>query len=291
MIRHADYGDISQLKEIWSEAFGEEDYADEFYARIFRPEDTLCDTESGLIKAMLHKIPCHIMQGSGELEEAYYLFALATRSKYRGRGIMGELIERACAEIRSQGVQRVLLIPAQESLKGYYQRFGFVPHKVMPVFEMHYASAALKKQPEIHSNVTLERLSAPEAADYLSERKWKTTNRNVYFPHSVEAFCVEWALKEEQAVFYKVSCRGIENGFLLGKKEDRTLQVSVYGMDYPCWLQIGEALSGSGITALRIPAIENPCGFYFRELNENGGFPVSVLGGAHTASLHGLIPI
>lgn len=291
MIRHADFGDIPQLKEIWSEAFGEEDYAEAFYTCIFRPEHTLCETEGDTVLAMLHKIPCRIDKGQGVLEDAYYLFALATRCAARGRGIMGRLIERADEEIRREGVETVFLIPAQESLKGYYKRFGFSPLKNLPVFETHCVRAGVDRQKSVESSITVKSVSIDEAPVLMKCGKWKFTNRNVYFPEAVEAFCLEWALKEENAVFYKVLCRGREAGFLFGKREDHTLQVSVYGMEHSCWLQIGEALSEAEITAIQIPAQYNPCEIYFRELNENGGYPISVLGGKGIELLHGLIPI
>lgn len=291
MIRHAKFRDIPQLKEIWSEAFGEEDYAEDFYSRIFRPEDTLCEAENETVLAMLHKIPCRIDQGQGGYENAYYFFALATRSGARGRGIMGQLIERAGEEIRAQGAEIVFLIPAQESLKGYYKRFGFVPLKNLPVFETRCTRDAEYRQKSTDSCIKAEPVSIEEAVVFMKSGKWKFTNRNVYFPWSVENFCLDWVLKEEKAVFYKVVCRGREVGFLLGKREGNILQVSVYGLDYPCWLQIGEALSETEITAIRIPAQHNPCEIYFRELNENGGYPVSIRGGEGTELLHGLIPI
>lgn len=291
MIRHADFEDIPQLKEIWSEAFGEEDYAEEFYACIFRPEHTLCETEGDTVLAMLHKIPCHIEMGQGVYENVYYLFALATRSAARSRGIMGQLIERAHEEIRSEGVETVFLIPAQESLKGYYKRFGFTPLRNLPVFETHCSRAGSDRQKTVESSITVKQASMDEAALLMKSGRWKYTNRNVFFPEAVEAFCLEWALKEEKAVFYKVFCRDREAGFLLGKREEHILQVSVYGMDHSCWLQIGEALREEEITAIQIPAQHNPCEIYFRELNENGGYPISVQGGKGIELLHGLIPI
>ena len=291
MIRHADFGDILQLKEIWSEAFGEEDYAEDFYARIFRPEDTLCESEDGLVLAMLHMIPCSIDKGQGVFENAYYLFALVTRREARGKGIMGRLIAYAGEEIRGLGVETIFLIPAEESLKGYYKRFGFMPLKNLPVFETRCVRAAENKCKDKDSSIRIACAGAGEAAAFIKSGRWKFTNCNVYFPWEVEAFCLEWALREEKAVYYKIISRGVEKGFLLGKTDGCTLQVSVYGMEHPYWLSIGEALAGSGITALRISAMHNPCEICFRELNENGGYPVSVQGSEDIKLLHGLIPI
>ncbi len=56
----------------------------------------------------------------------YYLYAAATRPSYRGKGLMGKLIREAQLYCERQGYDFISLVPSEESLYSYYQRYGFV---------------------------------------------------------------------------------------------------------------------------------------------------------------------
>lgn len=54
-----------------------------------------------------------------------YLYAACTDGAHRGKGIMGRLIEFAKQVSISSGCSGIFLVPAEESLYGYYSRFNF----------------------------------------------------------------------------------------------------------------------------------------------------------------------
>ena len=61
----------------------------------------------------------------GQENRAAYLYAAATLPQYRSRGIMGGMIRFAADFCRSAGFHSIVLVPAEESLFGYYGRSGF----------------------------------------------------------------------------------------------------------------------------------------------------------------------
>ena len=58
-------------------------------------------------------------------EKAAYIYGIAAFQAQRGRGIGSELIRGALEKLQELGYRHILLVPAGESLFGYYERFGF----------------------------------------------------------------------------------------------------------------------------------------------------------------------
>ena len=106
------------LREIYREAFGDDGG---FEDRLFSIcgeylRSVSCGEEAA---AMLFALPCKIDVGK-ESFDSYYLYAAATKKKYRGRGYMSGLIE----ELKKEG-NPIFLKPASEELIGFYERLGF----------------------------------------------------------------------------------------------------------------------------------------------------------------------
>lgn len=115
--------DIPALKSLWLSCFEEcEDAADLF----FQHNRSLChayacETDGRLISA-LYLIDCTL---NGD--RAHYLCGAATLSAYRGQGHMSALIEYALQDAKQRGDRCSLLMPASDSLYGFYARFGYRP--------------------------------------------------------------------------------------------------------------------------------------------------------------------
>lgn len=121
----AEESDKTELKKLWQTVFGDKDdvvdyffdYAAEYYdAYVYR-----CD---GKIVSAFYLLDADIVTAS-ERKKCKYLYAAATLPEYRNRGFMGEMIEYAAEYLKNKGFDCLFLCPAEESLFGYYEKFGF----------------------------------------------------------------------------------------------------------------------------------------------------------------------
>lgn len=125
MIARAAREQIPELRALWASVFRESAaYLDAFFTRVFIPENTLVWTESGRVVSALYILPYRILN-RGETLRAAYLYALATEPAWRGRKIMSQLIEESFRLCAARGYALAMLIPAKDSLFGFYRVFGF----------------------------------------------------------------------------------------------------------------------------------------------------------------------
>lgn len=106
---------------LWQEAFGDEKEYIEFF--LDECPDKICvgTTENGKLVSVLF-----LLNGKLCNLSCKYLYAACTLKECRGRGLMGELISFAKDYCRNNGVDLIFLVPGEESLYSYYERFGFV---------------------------------------------------------------------------------------------------------------------------------------------------------------------
>lgn len=115
-----------QLKELYNAVFeDEEDFCDRFFNRFYHPLNVYCKTEEGKLCSALHVIDV-TLKDEKRFYRAGYIFAAATYPEYRGKGYMGELIKDAIEGAKNKGTDMLFLIVAEEGLKQYYKKFGFV---------------------------------------------------------------------------------------------------------------------------------------------------------------------
>lgn len=72
------------------------------------------------INAILSAVPCEISGSKG-----VYLYALATAPELQGKGVMSKLMKHAEQDAENSGAEFAALIPASESLFGYYKKRGY----------------------------------------------------------------------------------------------------------------------------------------------------------------------
>ncbi|MBQ8533588.1 MAG: GNAT family N-acetyltransferase [Clostridia bacterium] len=115
-----------QLKELYNAVFEDEaDFCDRFFNRFYHPLNVYCKTEEGKLCSALHVIDV-TLKDEKRFYRAGYIFAAATYPEYRGKGYMGELIKDAIEGAKNKGTDMLFLIVAEEGLKQYYKKFGFV---------------------------------------------------------------------------------------------------------------------------------------------------------------------
>ena len=116
---------VPELKALWQKVFGDSPaYLDAFFSKIYKDENTLVFLESGRVVSALYMIPYEMLIG-GRKRKVVYLYALATDPDFRGKKIMSELIAESFKIGAERGYVLSVLIPAENSLFGYYRSFGF----------------------------------------------------------------------------------------------------------------------------------------------------------------------
>lgn len=108
-----------QLRRLFTEAFGDEAFTELFFSRGYAPGRCLVAAD-GEILAALHWFDCTL---SGK--KAAYLYGIAAFEAHRGRGVGSRLIAAGLEHLKKLGYEAALLVPAEPSLFGYYERLGF----------------------------------------------------------------------------------------------------------------------------------------------------------------------
>ena len=132
--RHPRPGEEASLRALFTEAFGEEGFTDLFFRTGYAPERCLAAFDGALLAA-LHWFDC-----SFEGQKAAYIYGIAAFRRCRGRGVGSALIRAALEELEKRGYEAVFLVPAEPSLFGYYERFGF--RAVSTIRELTLSAAA-----------------------------------------------------------------------------------------------------------------------------------------------------
>ena len=116
---------INQLKDLWIKTFGDsKEYVDSFFDNFYDEKHILTYVENEIVISALYMVPYDMIY-EGRKYKVMYLYALATLEKYRGKGIMGSLIEKAHVFLDKNGFAASFLIPASDSLYDYYKKYGY----------------------------------------------------------------------------------------------------------------------------------------------------------------------
>ena len=109
------------LKELWAEAFGdEESFIELFFSTGFSSQRCRCMTVNGDLAAVLYWFDCET--DSGKLA---YLYAVATAKAHQGKGLCRALMENTHALLREQGYGVAVLVPGEPGLFEMYAKMGY----------------------------------------------------------------------------------------------------------------------------------------------------------------------
>lgn len=112
---------MPQLRRLWQEAFGDTDaFLDSFYRTAYAPDRCLCVLEEDRVSAVLYWIDCAQAE-----QKLAYIYAVATRRDFRGRGLCRTLMARTHDLLRARGYAGAVLVPQQESLRQMYAGMGY----------------------------------------------------------------------------------------------------------------------------------------------------------------------
>lgn len=116
-----------QVRQLWKMCFHDTDDFIELYFRMRYADEINSAIEmDGQVVAALQRIP-YPMTCFGAVAPAAYISGACTHPSYRERGLMRKLLADAHRQMYAEGVCFSTLIPAEEGLKAYYARSGYVP--------------------------------------------------------------------------------------------------------------------------------------------------------------------
>lgn len=127
MMQYGDRTKIPQLKKLWKACFADEDaYIHDFFEAMYENEHVLLEEEKGVLIGASFFLPGKIWMERPDTDDAWqpirYVYALAVRPQFRGRGVGAGLLRRAHELYDAP----LIAEPAEEGLiGGFYEPLGF----------------------------------------------------------------------------------------------------------------------------------------------------------------------
>lgn len=206
-----------QIISLWQECFGDKREYIEFFLDNCPSVCLGIVTDSELI-SMLFLLDGHIADF-----KLKYIYAAATRAEHRGKGHMANLIEFAkafCAE----EYDGIFLVPAEESLYGYYKKFGFIEKFKRYEYDLDYdlmkpclnyrelkdIDEIYKLRTQMLSKTACFRFS--EAVEKYSYKEHSFCGGKIYKLNSSNANTLAFSFENDKNLYYKeyLSSNGVE---------------------------------------------------------------------------------
>ncbi len=124
VVRKGTDADFLKIKELWAECFGDDAFAEWYFARLYERDILRVCEVDGEICSMAFCFPKTLVVGAEEYS-AWYLYGIGTKKSARGNGYAKRLISTCTAEAKQNGVDFCFLIPAEQSLFSFYHACGF----------------------------------------------------------------------------------------------------------------------------------------------------------------------
>ncbi|MGN0242915.1 MAG: GNAT family N-acetyltransferase [Lachnospiraceae bacterium] len=123
MIRYLNQEEKEKTRQLYEQSFPEdsESFVHYYYHSKIRNNRVLVYEIDRKPVSMLHLNPYPVCY-HGEIVQSYYIVAVATAPEERCKGYARALIERACHDLKAEGIPFVYLMPA---FPDFYRQFGF----------------------------------------------------------------------------------------------------------------------------------------------------------------------
>ena len=126
-LRLATKADEPFLQNLWQEAFGDtKETIQQFFDACFLKHTALLAELEGEPVSALYLLDTTLQNGA-ETYALSYVYAAATRTAARGKGVMTALLEFAKRQATLQGTDALYLVPADKTLYTYYGSRGYAP--------------------------------------------------------------------------------------------------------------------------------------------------------------------
>lgn len=120
--------DLLKIRAIWDEMFpAEKEYQDFIFSEII----PLCTNyiikeSSGAVVSVISLMPMNFVNDIEMLQlKGWYMFGVATKSGFEGKGYASTLISHAISELQRNGYDFIFERPANQELINFYLKFGF----------------------------------------------------------------------------------------------------------------------------------------------------------------------
>lgn len=123
--RLATIEDKTALYALWQKTFGDEPAVIDRFFQCVTPNEIVVCGENGNPVSALYMPRVELRCGEKTLSAAY-IYAAATDTAYRGRGLMTYLLQFAAENAQRQSLDGLYLFPAERTLFDYYGARGFV---------------------------------------------------------------------------------------------------------------------------------------------------------------------
>lgn len=116
--------DKRALYALWQKTFGDEPAVIDRFFQCVTPNEIVVCGENGNPVSALYMPRVELRCGEKTLSAAY-IYAAATDTAYRGRGLMTQLLRFAAENAQRQSLDGLYLVPAERTLFDYYGARGF----------------------------------------------------------------------------------------------------------------------------------------------------------------------
>ncbi|MBR4094261.1 MAG: GNAT family N-acetyltransferase [Bacteroidales bacterium] len=120
--------DLLKIRAIWDEMFpAEKEYQDFIFSEII----PLCTNYiikecSGAVVSVISLMPMNFVNDVEMLQlKGWYMFGVATKSGFEGKGYASSLISHTISELQRNGYDFIFERPANQELINFYLKFGF----------------------------------------------------------------------------------------------------------------------------------------------------------------------
>lgn len=120
--------DLLKIRAIWDEMFpAEKEYQDFIFSEII----PLCTNYiikecTGAVVSVISLMPMNFVNDVEMLQlKGWYMFGVATKSGFEGKGYASSLISHAISELQRNGYDFIFERPANQELINFYLKFGF----------------------------------------------------------------------------------------------------------------------------------------------------------------------
>ena len=128
-LRKTNLDDLPQLKALWALGFGDTEQEIEAFFAISYPAATgFCAEEDGRLIAAAYALPQELAWGERTVKAAY-LYAVTTHPDFRKQGVCRKLLAFAEKELKKRYFDCLILVPATDALRAYYETMGFCTQK------------------------------------------------------------------------------------------------------------------------------------------------------------------
>src|SRR5574344_255754 len=174
-----------ETRDLWRHCFSDsEEFVELYFRRRFTEDRNQALWEGDRVVASLQRIPYSMTLFGCEIPVSY-VSGVCTHPDFREQGYMPRLLADAHRQMSREGALISTLIPAEEWLKGYYNRYGYAVVFYYSESGMEWVTSP--RNPHIPVVDATQQENVDDIYDYFNERMFR---RPACMQHSKEDFFV-----------------------------------------------------------------------------------------------------